>query len=74
MEYALPQGELDTLFAGPQSVTGEQRRELVDDIVEQLRRRHGERLLAVALYGSTARQADGPYSDDPPARVQRARR
>ncbi|MGO4262908.1 kanamycin nucleotidyltransferase C-terminal domain-containing protein [Lysobacter sp. TAB13] len=63
MEYALPQGELDTLFAGPQSVTGEQRRELVDDIVEQLRRRHGERLLAVALYGSTARQSDGPYSD-----------
>lgn len=63
MEYALPQGELDTLFAGPQSVTGEQRRELVDTVLEQLRRRHGERLLAVALYGSTAREADGPYSD-----------
>lgn len=63
MEYALPEGELDTLFAGPQSVTNEQRRELVDTVVEQLRRRYGERLLAVALYGSTARDADGPYSD-----------
>ncbi|MGO1069862.1 kanamycin nucleotidyltransferase C-terminal domain-containing protein [Lysobacter sp. CA199] len=63
MEYALPQGELDSLFAGPQSITGEQRRELVDEVVEQLRQRHGERLLAVALYGSTARDTDGPYSD-----------
>ncbi|MGH8081454.1 MAG: kanamycin nucleotidyltransferase C-terminal domain-containing protein [Lysobacter sp.] len=63
MDYVLPQGELDTLFAGPQSVTAEQRRELVDAVVEQLRRRHGERLLAIALYGSTARDSDGPYSD-----------
>gem|GEM_PF-338366 len=63
MEYALPRGELDTLFAGPQSVSCEQRRELIDAIVEQLREQHGERLLAVALYGSTARDDDGPYSD-----------
>lgn len=63
MDYALPCGELDTLFAGPQSVTPEQRRGLVDEIVAALRRRHGERLLAVALYGSTARDGDGPYSD-----------
>jgi len=63
MDYALPQGELDTLFAGPQSVTSEQRRDLVALILERLRERYGERLLAVALYGSTARDSDGPYSD-----------
>lgn len=63
MNYALPRGELDTLFAGPQSVTSEQRRELAELIVERLRQVHGERLLAVAVYGSTAREGDGPYSD-----------
>lgn len=63
MEYALPCGELDSLFAGPQSTPSEHRRELVDTIVQQLRELHGERLLAVALYGSTARDSDGPYSD-----------
>ncbi|SDY99195.1 kanamycin nucleotidyltransferase [Lysobacter sp. yr284] len=63
MDYALPQGELDTLFAGPQSVASEQRRDLVALILERLRQRFGERLLAVALYGSTARDSDGPYSD-----------
>lgn len=63
MEYALPCGELDSLFAGPQSVTGEQRRELIDTFVARLREHYGEHLLAVALYGSTARDSDGPYSD-----------
>ncbi len=63
MDYDLPRGELDTLFAGPQSMLPEQRRALAAVIVEALRRRHGARLLAVAAYGSTARDSDGPYSD-----------
>lgn len=63
MDYSILHGSLDELFSGPQSRSRAQRRVIVDLAVEQLRERYEDRLLAVALYGSTARDEDGPYSD-----------
>jgi kanamycin nucleotidyltransferase len=60
---SLPAATLDELFAGPQLVSREARRALAARIVECLKSGHGGRLIAVAVYGSVALDADGPYSD-----------
>ena len=47
----------------PQPWTHADRLALAEEISNRLREIHGETLLAVGLYGSTARGTDGPYSD-----------
>lgn len=59
----LPEGRLAELFAGPQLLSSEERRALADAVLTWLRAEHGEDLVAVALYGSTASGKDGPFSD-----------
>jgi kanamycin nucleotidyltransferase len=49
--------------ADPQPQTREARLELARDIAARLREVHGGALKAIGIYGSTARGADGPYSD-----------
>jgi kanamycin nucleotidyltransferase len=56
-------GSLDDLFAGPRRWSRADRLSLAGAIVERLKSVHGSQLLAVALYGSVARAADGPFSD-----------
>ena len=48
---------------GPHPRTREERWALVRELAERARTQHGDNLLAVGLYGSLARQTDGPYSD-----------
>lgn len=59
----LPQGALPDLIAGPQEATHDERRAIADAALSWLRSEHGEDLVAVALYGSTASKTDGPFSD-----------
>jgi kanamycin nucleotidyltransferase len=40
-----------------------ERMQRADEALKLLRRRYGTRLLAVGIYGSTAREEDGPFSD-----------
>lgn len=48
---------------GPQPLSREDRLSLAWEIAERARAVHGGKLKAVGIYGSTAREADGPYSD-----------
>ncbi len=48
---------------GPQPVEREQRLKLAREIADRARTVRGEHILAIGLYGSTARGTDGPYSD-----------
>jgi len=48
---------------GPQPMTRRERWALAREIADRARISRGEGVLAVGLYGSTARGADGPYSD-----------
>jgi len=48
---------------GPQPLSHEQRIALAKDITERILAVHGEYVLAIGIYGSTARGTDGPYSD-----------
>lgn len=59
----LPQGALADLFAGPQQLSHEQRSAIADAVLSWLKAEHGDDLLAVALFGSTASMTDGPFSD-----------
>lgn len=58
----LPQGSLPDLFAGPQQLNHAERRAIADAALSWLRAEHGDDLVAVALYGSTAAKTDGPFS------------
>lgn len=59
----LPQGSLADLFAGPQELTHDERRAIADAALTWLKAEHGDDLVAVALYGSTASKADHAFSD-----------
>ena len=48
---------------GPHPRTREERWQLVHTLAERARAKHGDDLLAVGVYGSLARETDGPYSD-----------
>lgn len=48
---------------GPQPQTRDARLTLVQDIADRLLALYQQRVLAIGLYGSTARGTDGPYSD-----------
>lgn len=50
-------------MVGPQPMTRRERLALVEEMHSKLRARYGDQLKAIALYGSTARGTDGPYSD-----------
>lgn len=54
---------MSQFWDGPQPLRREQRWAVVDNIVEEIRSRLGKRLIAVGLYGSMAKDADGPFSD-----------
>ena len=51
------------MFAGPQAQTRDQRKQMVERLVQALLTKHGERVLAIGLYGSLAKGIDGPFSD-----------
>ncbi|HEX2560005.1 kanamycin nucleotidyltransferase C-terminal domain-containing protein [Phenylobacterium sp.] len=59
----LPQGALPDLFAGPQQLSHDERRAIADAVLSWLKAEHGEDLVAVALYGSTASKTDHAFSD-----------
>lgn len=48
---------------GPNRISPEQRRQNIQEISQALRDHYQERLLALGVYGSVARQEDGPFSD-----------
>jgi kanamycin nucleotidyltransferase len=52
-----------SLLSGPMPLDHTQRYSLAEQIADRLRMYYGERLTAVGIYGSLARQQDGPYSD-----------
>jgi kanamycin nucleotidyltransferase len=54
---------LEDLFAGPRHWSRAERLALAGAIIQQLKTAYGSDLRAVALYGSVARTADGPFSD-----------
>src|SRR5947208_1998363 len=51
------------MFAGPQPQDRAARLRVVDKIVHDLHATHGDRLIAIGLYGSLAKGVDGPFSD-----------
>ncbi len=51
------------LSSGPQPQKRADRQQVVDQIVNDLVAIYGERVLSIGIYGSMARQTDGPYSD-----------
>lgn len=59
----LPHGALADLFAGPQELNHDERRAIAEAVLSWLKSEHGEDLVAVALFGSTASKTDGPFSD-----------
>ena len=48
---------------GPQPISHQERRQNALHIAAQLQRHYGSHLLALGVYGSLAREKDGPYSD-----------
>ncbi len=48
---------------GPQSLSHSQRLNIAREIAERMKVRFHTDLFAIALYGSLARDQDGPYSD-----------
>lgn len=52
-----------TIFAGPRPMTRTEREKMLGAIVAQLHRVFGDQIIAIALYGSMARQEDLPFSD-----------
>lgn len=59
----LPQGAPADLAAGPQQLSHDERLAIADAVLSWLRAEHGDDLVAVALFGSTASKSDGPFSD-----------
>ena len=51
------------MAAGPQPISPERRRQTVQEIAQALQAHYQDRLLALGVYGSLARLADGPFSD-----------
>jgi kanamycin nucleotidyltransferase len=51
------------MTSGPQPISRAQRWALVEEIAGRVMEVHGDDVLAIGLYGSTARGTDGPYSD-----------
>ncbi len=51
------------LAPGPVEQTHEERQQIVKRVLGDLERRLGDRLVAIAAYGSYARGSDGPFSD-----------
>ncbi len=51
------------MFTGPQPQDRSARLRVVDKIVHELHTTHGERIIAIGLYGSLAKDIDGPFSD-----------
>ncbi len=51
------------MWSGPQPQNRADRLQIVDRIVADLHRTHGDTIKAIALYGSLSRGADGDYSD-----------
>jgi kanamycin nucleotidyltransferase len=54
---------ISPLISGPQPLTRQERLATIDRLVESILNKHGDRVLAIGLYGSMAREADQPYSD-----------
>ena len=52
-----------TLSWGPQSLPHTQRLTIAHEIAERVKERFHPEVLAIGLYGSLAREEDGPYSD-----------
>lgn len=50
-------------MSGPQPFSHEIRITRAQDIAQRIQRHFGKRTLAIGLYGSLARQSDGPFSD-----------
>ena len=50
-------------FWGPQELTHVQRMAIAHEIAERLKERFHVEVVAIGLYGSLAREEDGPYSD-----------
>lgn len=48
---------------GPQPISPERRRQNVQEIAQALQAHYQDRLMALGVYGSLARQVDGPFSD-----------
>ncbi len=51
------------MFTGPQPQDHATRLRVVDKIVQDLHATHGDRIVAIGLYGSLAKGIDGPFSD-----------
>src|SRR5436190_14054798 len=51
------------MFTGPQLQDRAARLRMVDKIVHDLHATHGDRIIAIGLYGSVAKGTDGPFSD-----------
>ena len=51
------------MFTGPQPQDHAARLRMVDKIVQDLHATHGDRIIAIGLYGSLAKGIDGPFSD-----------
>lgn len=51
------------MWSGPQPQSRGERLQIVDRVVADLHRTYGEKIKAIALYGSMARGSDGDYSD-----------
>lgn len=54
---------MNDLRDGPQAQTHTQREEVLQRIIADLHATYGQKLLAIGLYGSMARQEDLPFSD-----------
>ncbi|MGI6185856.1 MAG: aminoglycoside O-nucleotidyltransferase, partial [Brevibacillus sp.] len=48
---------------GPMPMTREERARLAHEIAERALSVHGENIKAIGIYGSAARETDGPFSD-----------
>lgn len=51
------------MFTGPQPQDRAARLRMVDKIVADLHATHGDKIIAIGLYGSLAKEIDGPFSD-----------
>lgn len=60
---AMPNATQTSSAGGPQPQTRAERQRLVERIVQDLHRVHGDQIIAIGLYGSLARGLDQPYSD-----------
>jgi kanamycin nucleotidyltransferase len=52
-----------SIWYGPQAQSHADRLRLLDRIVAELHQTYGDEVIAIGLYGSLGRGADGPYSD-----------